>query len=92
MTKFEQITQYDLESFAAWLDSSGFFDGAPWVTWWDANFCSKCPSIEVIVPELGPEHKTSVAYCEIHDECKFCPGNALGNKKIIELWLASEVD
>ena len=46
MTNFEQIQSASLNELALWIHKHGQFDGSPWVTWFDDNYCSKCEAIE----------------------------------------------
>jgi hypothetical protein len=81
-----------IDALAEWLDKYGQFDSSPWMNWFTENYCNKCESIECHYPDS--EYKFHCSWCELNDnKCKFFPDadEAPNNKKIIKLWLESEV-
>ena len=91
MTIYNKFMGKTLSELAAWLDEYGEADESPWILWWDKKYCSKCPDIKCRRVDTGEE--VPAAYCELHDNCKFFPGEAIpDNEKIIKLWLEQESD
>ena len=88
MTVFENLSNKTIDELVEWFDKHIEFDNAPWVKWWDKNYCSKC--ISEISFEFGHEH--NCAWCESHDTCKFFPEMKTipDSKQTIKLWLESE--
>ncbi len=101
-TNYDNLHSMTLDELATWIDNNGDFDGAPWMKWFDANYCKKCEAIEVDrdtaikVLRLSPFYGSGVtcAYCEIHDNCKFFPelDYIPDNKDIIRMWLEKDAD
>lgn len=98
MTRFEKFKSMDIDSFVEWIDRHGQFDNSPWASWWDENYCNKCPSETgyILDTEGEMEWRTpcEFAWCELHDKCKFFPemDEEPNSKEIIKLWLESEVE
>lgn len=91
MTHFEQFKNMSIDELAAWLDKHGEFDGSPWNTWWDQNYCSKCEPIECYLQEyFRPIH---CSWCELEHKCKFFPDidGIPGNNDVIKMWLQTTV-
>jgi hypothetical protein len=90
-----------LDELATWIDKHGDFDGAPWMKWFDKNYCDKCEPVEMSQVEyrkiFGCSSYSSTmtcSYCELHHNCKFFPelDYIPDNKDIIRMWLELEVD
>ena len=98
MTRFEELKNMDIEALAKWIDENGQFDGSPWITWWDENYCSKCPSEHGYLPDDSGEHRwyicTEFSWCELNGKCKFFPemDEEPELKDIIKMWLESDID
>jgi hypothetical protein len=107
MTNLEKIKNMDINAFAEWLDKNGFFDTAPWTTWFAKKYCDNCESIEChyvdAKEKLGitPFYDDTIecAYCELADEtgvkrCRFFPelDDVPSNVEMIKLWLNEEVE
>ena len=95
MTNFDFIKNMSIDELTDWLDKYGQFDGAPWSTWFEENYCSKCETIECIVDEkdaFWPGQKANCAYCELEGKCKYLTqlDNIPDNKDIIKIWLMQE--
>ena len=92
MTKFEQLKNMNIDSFALWLDDNGRFDDSPWQKWWDKCYCSQCES--VVAKVLEWDRECEFAWCEIEHKCRFFPelDNVPDNKEIIKRWLETEVN
>lgn len=96
MTNFEQLKAMSLSEFAEWLAKYGQFDDAPWMAWFDDNYCKKCESIKCVVDENDahfPGRIIDCAYCELKKNCKYFPAleNIPNNKMTIEMWLNEKV-
>ena len=98
MTQFEKLKTMTIEQFAEWLDEHGYFDGSPWMTWFDENYCNNCPSEHGYLPDDSGEERyyvpTEFAWCEANGKCKFFPemDEEPEPKDIVKMWLESEVE
>lgn len=95
MTNLEQLQSMSLEDTVKWLDKYGNFDGAPWSTWFDENYCSKCETIECTIDEkdaFWPGQKVKCAYCELEKKCKYFTNldDTPSNADVIKMWLMEE--
>ena len=101
MNNFEKLQSMSVDELAKWLDEYGQFDTAPWMTWWNDNYCEQCESITVKITEEDKlknhisclRDEFECAYCEINDnKCKFFPEmeDMPDNVEIIKLWLEEE--
>ena len=101
-TNYENLHSMTLDELATWIDKHGDFESAPWMNWFNKNYCEKCESIEVDsntaieVLRLSSFYCSCVtcAYCELHHNCKFFPDLDYipDNKDIIRMWLQLEAD
>lgn len=103
MTIFEKLFKSaTLDSLVEFLDEYGMFDGAPWMEWWNENYCEKCDTVEIpfedakemvgFEPIFG-EGTLECSYCEVHHLCRFFPNgpeDGPSTKDIIKMWLESE--
>jgi hypothetical protein len=101
MTNFEHHQSLSLDELALWFHKHGQFDGSPWMTWFNDNYCSKCESVKC--KYIDAEHKLGIkpfykhdiecAYCELEKQCKFFPDmdDIPDNLDIIKMWLSQEV-
>ena len=101
MTNFENLKSMSLDNLVKWLDKYGNFDGAPWSTWFDENYCSKCETIkckfaEASEDELGfkpmwisDDHIIECSYCELEKKCKYFTNldDTPSNAEVIKMWL-----
>lgn len=87
MNNFEYIKSLSIDELAEWLDQHDEFDGAPWYTWFDETYCSKCESVMCKYPDSDRE--IPFAWCELNDECRFMDYVPEG-KEIVKLWLESK--
>lgn len=94
MTVFEVIKSMSVDELAEWLDKHGMFDGSPWMNWFDKNYCLKCESEFAYVPNLYGDRKAEFGYCELHGCCRYFKDEkeVPDNKRIIRMWLETEVD
>lgn len=53
MTNFEKIKALSLEDFASFLDNITC-DEVAWDSWFNKNYCDKCPPVEVDGHEYTP--------------------------------------
>lgn len=86
MTVFEFIKSKSIDELAKYLDEYGYHDNAPWMQWFNENYCSKCDGILY----NGLEY----AYCELNDDCIYLPDMIFAPyiEDIIKLWLESEIE
>lgn len=92
MKVYEILKNMSIDEIATYIDKYFDFDDAPYIQWWDENYCKKCPAEEVFVPAFNK--KMECSWCELHcDKCKFFPDMVQmpDNKQIIKMWLESEV-
>lgn len=100
MTRYEQLTSLPIEQLAQWIDTHGQFDGSPWITWFDENYCSKCESIKIkkenskaiLGFELMFADETTCSYCELYKKCKYFQDKdeTPTNVDIIQMWLEEQ--
>lgn len=89
-TNFENLKEMSLDEFAEWLDKYGQFDGSPWMEWFTQNYCDKCESIKVTLPDNFLHVKESVcSYCELEHKCRFFldMDHEPTNIETIKMWL-----
>ena len=93
MTVFEYLTSVTIDEFAEWLDKHGMFDGSPWMDLFDNNYCLKCESEIVHIPNIDGERVEEVGWCELHGKCKYFQDmdEVPDNKAIIKMWLEKEI-
>ena len=89
MNKFDNLKSKNIDEFTEWLDEYCYHDNAPWMTWFDNNYCKKCEGI--------PNESFSwieYAYCEKYKKCRFLPemDEAPNCKQIVKMWLESEIN
>ena len=86
MTVLEDIKSKNIDEFVEWLDANVSFDVAPYMRWFDNNYCRRC---EEEVNEAGHE----CGWCELNEKCKFFQElNDIPNtKQIIKMWLETEI-
>lgn len=101
MTNFEMLTTKPIDEFADWLNENCQHDEAPWVDWFDKNYCKKCEPItckieatNIGLEPLFPEQEVDCAYCELENKCRFCTEAAgiPSLKTIIKMWLEGKVN
>lgn len=87
MVVFDNLKSKNIDELAKWLDKHCYHDSAPWMIWFDKNYCKRC---EGIPNESFPW--VEYAYCEVHKKCKFFPEmqEAPSCEQIVRLWLESE--
>lgn len=92
MTVFENIKSKNIDELVEWLDKYCNFESAPYMDWWDKNYCSKCEPEVVEDPDVGGE--ICDMYCELHDKCKYFEDmdDIPSVKECIKMWLESEYD
>lgn len=90
MTIFENIKTKNMDEFVEWLYSNFDIDSAPWVNWFDNNYCSKCDHITAYIKDY--QRDMNFAWCEIYEKCKFFPelDGSPDSKQVIKMWLESE--
>lgn len=92
MTRLEKFQSMTSDELAEWLYGFDWFEGSPWVQWWDKNYCSKCGPVTEYVPEFDRE--CECAWCELNNKCKFFSDmdDVPGIKMMIKMWLESEAE
>ena len=92
MNNFERLKSMSVEELSKWIDTHGQFDNSPWITWFDQKYCKNCEDIMCKYEDGGREFPCS--YCELNGNCKFFPDldEVLDNKKIIKMWLETEIE
>lgn len=90
MTAFQNFKSMTIDELAEWLDKYGDFDAAPWMEWFDKNYCNKCEGVNVT---NGMYHTYEYAWCELHNKCKFFQdmNDVPDSKQTVKMWLESEV-
>lgn len=90
MTNKEKLQSLSLEDLTDWLNAHGEPDNAPWVLWFDANYCAKCEPETITV--LGLPAKC--AFCEAHNYCQFLEESVdiLDCRTIIKMWLEEQAN
>ena len=92
MKVFDKFKSKNIDELAAWLDKYCNFEYAPWITWWEDNYCNNCPT------EIGKyedsDREIEFCWCELHDKCKFFPDmdSTPDSKQVIKMWLESEIE
>ena len=91
MTQFENFKNMDIDAFAEWLDEHGQFDGSPWMTWFDVQYCKNCESVMCRYEDGRREFPA--AWCELEHKCRFFPDmdEVPSNKDVIKIWLESVI-
>lgn len=92
MNNFEKLKSMSVEDLAKWLDKNGQFDTAPWIIWFDKNYCKNCESIMCHYEDST--HEFPVAWCELEHKCKFFPemDETPNSKEVIKMWLESDAN
>lgn len=87
MTNYEKLTKMTLEQLANWIDKNGNFDGSPWMSWFDTNYCQKCDPEIVTVPAFN-KSEVECSYCELNHKCRFFLEikEEPSNLDIIKMW------
>lgn len=87
MTVFELLKSKNAEELSEWLDEYCHTDFAPWISWWDRNYCNKCDSV------YYDGDKNEYGWCEVYNKCRYFQNmNEIPNhKQIIKMWLESYV-
>ena len=94
MTNYNKIVSMHVDELAQWL---GSIEDAPWMTWFNESYCSRCESIkvskenakELLGFDLLYKDETDCAYCEVYGECRYFreAGRFPNNAETIKLWL-----
>ena len=92
MTKFENFQSKTIDELATFLDKCGDLEVAPWIEWWDKNYCSKCQREYAETPLF--ERQMKFAWCELHGQCKYFLDmqKVPDTQEIIKMWLESEME
>lgn len=101
-TNYDNLHAMTLDELATWIDKHGDFDGAPWMNWFDKNYCKKCEPIQCDADtarkELGLDcfygSGVECAYCELNHKCKFFPDmdDIPDSYDTILMWLEQEAE
>ena len=85
MTVFESLNNKSIDEVAEWLDTHMVFDDAPWLRWWDNNYCKEC---------MMEAKESGTVWCELNGNCKFFKDQKEipSMKEIIKMWLESEAE
>ena len=85
MKMFDNFKSMNMDELIEWLDKYCMHDHAPWMMWFDKNYCKKC--FEEIVDEY------EYGYCELNNKCKYFQDmdEIPSIKEIIKMWLECEV-
>ena len=91
-TIFGKFKSMNIDELAEWLDEYGQFDSSPWMSWFDQKYCKNCE--DIMCKYEDGEREFPCSYCELNGNCKFFPDldEAPDNKRIIKMWLESEVE
>lgn len=91
MTHFDNFKMMTIEQFAEWLDEYGQFDGAPWIKWFNEQYCDNCKPI--MCQYKNSEWEFPCSWCELEHKCKFFPdmNDAPNNRNIIKMWLKANI-
>ena len=83
MTVFESLNTKTIDEIAEWLDEYVVFDDAPWLKWWDDNYCKECMMED-----------SERVWCELNGNCKFFKDKdeIPSSKEMIKMWLESETN
>ena len=89
MTVYEDLMSKDIDELADLIDKYTSIDDAPYILWWDENYCNKCESVIALFNNRQEEF----AWCELNNKCKFFPemGDVPDCIQIIKWWLESEI-
>lgn len=90
MTNFEMIKSMNIDELAEWLDEYGNFEEAPWMEWFNSNYCKKCDSVKAYAAYLDKD--VDISWCELHDKCKFFETDILKDNNIVKMWLENEIN
>ena len=93
MKVIDNLKSKSVDEFAEWLDTNCHSEYAPWIQWWNDNYCYKCPS------EIGKyedsDREIEFCWCELNDnKCKLFPdmNSTPDSKQVIKMWLESELE
>lgn len=88
MRMFESFKSKNIDELAKWLDENCYHDNAPWMIWFDKNYCKKCEGVHLVDSYPWQEY----CWCEINKKCKFFQDmeEAPNCEQIVRLWLESE--
>lgn len=89
MKVIDQMKCMSVDEFIDWLDKYIAFDSAPWMYWYDKNYCQKC---EPVIKYDDSGGSMEYAWCEMHGKCKFFEhmSEVPSTKETIKMWLESE--
>ncbi len=89
MNPFNNFKSMNIDELAKWLDEYCYHDNAPWMLWFDKNYCQKCEGIP-----MNEWSCWEYSYCEVNKKCKFFPEmeKAPNCEEIVRLWLESEAE
>ena len=92
MNNFERLKSISVEELSKWIDTLGQFDNSLWITWFDQKYCKSCE--DIICKYEDGEREFPCSYCELNGNCKFFPDfdEVPDNKKIIKMWLETEIE
>ncbi len=90
MRVFDNIKSKDIDQFIDWIDENFAYDTAPYMCWFDNNYCKRCQAEKVYDVDYNKDME--YAWCEVTGKCKFFQdmSEAPNTKQIIKLWLESE--
>lgn len=92
MRMYDCFMSKNIDEITDWFVEYADFDCAPWVKWWDDNYCKQCE------PEIGCVQEYNIemecAWCELHNKCKYFQDteDIPNNKQVIKMWLEQEID
>lgn len=89
MNKFEEIMSKSIDELVDWIDENFAFDSAPYMRWYDDNYCKKCEAIRV---HESKGYFNEYAWCELNGKCKFFQDmdEIPSPKQTIKMWLETE--
>lgn len=92
MRVFDIIKNKNIDELAEWLDKYCLFDNAPWLWWWDKNYCNKCETVIEYSDEL--KDKCEFTWCELNGKCKYFQNlnDIPDSKQMIKMWLESKCE
>lgn len=93
MKMIEKIQSMNIYEFTDFLNEYVECHSAPWTRWFDENYCKKCYA--EIIQNANTSKLMEYSYCELNDKCRFFENmdfdDVLDDKRIIRMWLNSEV-
>lgn len=90
MKKIDEIKCKNIDEFVDWIDENFAFDTAPYMYWFDNNYCKWCQEEKVY--DVDCDREVEYAWCEVTGRCKFFQemDEVPNTKQIIKMWLETK--